>query len=184
MRGEIEYLFKHILIHDVAYATIPRSIRRQRHRLVAEYIESAVQDRAVMATVLAHHWREAGESEKAIPHLMEAAEQALNAWALKEATELYDSALSLASDDEQRHRIRLARGLARSRLGDYAAAVDDLAELLPHLRVEPDRRRLTEERVGEEERGGERDDRGEEDRQREPLLYFSRQPRRHGSQLT
>ena len=134
VRGEIEYLFKHILIHDVAYATIPRSIRRQRHRLVAEYIESAVQDRAVMATVLAHHWREAGESERAIPYIMEAAEQALNAWALKEATELFDSALSLASDDEQRHRIRLARGLARSRLGDYTAAVADLAELLPHLR--------------------------------------------------
>src|SRR6266516_2470323 len=41
VRGDIEYLFKHILIRDVAYATLPRSLRRERHAAVARYIESA-----------------------------------------------------------------------------------------------------------------------------------------------
>ena len=42
--GDVEYQFKHILIHDVAYATLPRSTRRQRHRVVAEYIESVTRE--------------------------------------------------------------------------------------------------------------------------------------------
>lgn len=133
VRGDIEYLVKHILIHEVAYGTLPRATRRQRHRLVAEYIESAVQDRAQLSTVLAHHWREAGEADRAIEYLMQAAQQALNAWALSDAVAIYDSALSLATDDGERNRIRLARGLGRSKLGAYPEAAEDLNELLPHL---------------------------------------------------
>jgi tetratricopeptide (TPR) repeat protein len=100
---------------------------------VAEYIEGAVQDTAGLSTILAHHWREAGEASRAIEYLMQAAEQALNAWALTEAVSLYDAAIALATDDHERFRIMLARGLARSRLGAYPEAVSDLAELLPHL---------------------------------------------------
>lgn len=133
VRGDIEYLFKHILIHEVAYATLPRSTRRQRHRVVAEYIESAVQDKSALATVLAHHWREAGEPAKAIDYLMQAADQALNGWALNDAVALYESALDLAADEELRLRIRLARGLARSRLGAYPDAVADLSDLVTRL---------------------------------------------------
>ncbi len=133
VEGDVEYQFKHILIHDVAYATLPRSTRRQRHRVVAEYIESVTRESRGLAAMLAHHWREAGDPVRAIGYLMLAAEQALNGWALDDAVSLFDSALALAVDDEQRSRIRLARGLARSKLGDYPAAVADLGELLPHL---------------------------------------------------
>ena len=133
VRGDVEFQIKHILIHDVAYATLPRSIRKQRHRAVAEYIEGVVQETSRLAVTLARHWREAGEPGKAIEYLVQAAEQALNAWALNEAVALYDSALALATDEQDRFRLQLARGLARSRLGDYPAAVRDLAELLPRL---------------------------------------------------
>jgi class 3 adenylate cyclase/tetratricopeptide (TPR) repeat protein len=133
VHGDIEYLFKHVLIHDVAYATLPRSTRRERHADVAKYIESAAGDTNSLTAILAHHWREAGESNKAIDYLMRAAEQALDAWALDEAVALYDAAIELAADDQQRAQIRLARGLARSRLADYPAAVEDLGELLPEL---------------------------------------------------
>ncbi len=131
--GDIEYQFKHILIPDVAYATLPRSIRRQRHRAVAEYIESVTSEAVSLASILAHHWREAGDTNKSIEYLMLAAEQALKGWALNDAVSLFDSALSLAVDDDQRVQIRLARGLARSNFLDYRAAVADLGELLPHL---------------------------------------------------
>jgi class 3 adenylate cyclase/tetratricopeptide (TPR) repeat protein len=133
VEGDVEYQFRHILIHDVAYATLPRSTRRQHHRLVAEYIESVTSEAVTLASILAHHWREAGEPGKAIEYLMLSAEQALKGWALNDAVALFDSALSLAVDDEQRFRIRLARGLARSKLLDYPAAVADLGELLPNL---------------------------------------------------
>jgi class 3 adenylate cyclase/tetratricopeptide (TPR) repeat protein len=133
VEGDVEYQFRHILIHDVAYATLPRSTRRQRHRLAAEYIESVTRESASLATILAHHWREAGDPDRAIEYLMLSAEQALNGWALNDAVSLFDSALSLAVADAQRFRIRLARGLARSRLADYPAAVADLGELLPNV---------------------------------------------------
>lgn len=133
VQGEVEYQFRHFLIHDVAYTTLPRATRRQRHGAVAAYIESVAQDTTSLATILASHWREAGESTKAIHYLLVAAEQALNGWALNDAVMLYDSAIALAPTDEQRHAIQLTRGLARSRLGDYPAAVADLDDLLPHL---------------------------------------------------
>ena len=134
VRGDIEYLFKHMLIRDVAYATLPRALRRERHGAVARYIESAAGEAKDLAAFLAHHWREAGEPNKAIDYLLLAAEQALDGWALEEAVSLYNAALELAADDATRRRIRLARGLGRSRLDDYQAAVDDLGELLPELR--------------------------------------------------
>src|SRR4029077_7473726 len=133
VRGDIEYLFKHILIREVAYATLPRSLRRERHAAVAKYIESAVGPAKDLAAFLAHHWREAGETNKAIEYLMLAAEQALGGWALEEAVTHFDAALELGPDDATRRRIRLARGLGRSKLDDYQGAMDGLGELLPEL---------------------------------------------------
>jgi class 3 adenylate cyclase/tetratricopeptide (TPR) repeat protein len=133
VRGDVEYLFKHILIREVAYATLPRSLRRKRHAAVARYIESAVGPAKDLAAFLAHHWREAGEPNRAVEYLLLAAEQALDGWALEEAVSLFGAALELAPDDATRRRIRLARGLGRSRLDDYQGAVDDLGELLPGL---------------------------------------------------
>jgi class 3 adenylate cyclase/tetratricopeptide (TPR) repeat protein len=133
VRGDIEYQFKHMLIRDVAYATLPRSLRRERHAAVATYIESVAGQANDLAAFLAHHWREAGEPEKAIDYLLLAADQALDGWALQEAVSLYDAALELATDDARRRQIRLARGLGRSMLDDTQGAVDDLGELLPEL---------------------------------------------------
>jgi tetratricopeptide (TPR) repeat protein len=133
VRGDVEYLFKHILIREVAYATLPRSLRRERHAAVAKYIESVVGPAKDLAAFLAHHWREAGETSKAIEYLVLAAEQALAGWALEEAVTLFGAALELGPDDATRRRIRLARGLGRSKLDDYQGAMDDLGELLPEL---------------------------------------------------
>jgi tetratricopeptide (TPR) repeat protein len=100
---------------------------------VAKYIESAVGPTKDLAAFLAHHWREAGETSRAIEYLVLAADQALAGWALEEAVTHFDAALALGPDDATRRRIRLARGLGRSRLDDYQGAMDDLGELLPEL---------------------------------------------------
>jgi len=133
VRGDVEYQFKHILIREVAYATIPRSLRRERHAAVARYVESAAGQTKDLAAFLAHHWREAGDPDKAIDYLLLAADQALNGWALAEAISLFDAALELAPNDARRRQIRLARGIGRVTLDDYQGAVDDLGELLPEL---------------------------------------------------
>src|SRR6266498_1824228 len=39
LEGDVEFTFKHILIRDVAYGTLPRAERRDRHGAVARYVE-------------------------------------------------------------------------------------------------------------------------------------------------
>ena len=66
MHGDEEFSFKHELIREVAYGTLPRAARRERHAIVAEFLEEADRSGADAAAILAHHWREAGDSERAV----------------------------------------------------------------------------------------------------------------------
>jgi class 3 adenylate cyclase len=105
VRGDAEFSFKHILIREVAYATLPRSDRRERHAEVARYIEGIVGEGfRNLSWVLAHHWREAGEEDRAFPYLVMAAELADLQLAFHHAVELYGSALALLPDGDPRRR--------------------------------------------------------------------------------
>jgi class 3 adenylate cyclase len=118
VQGDAEFSFKHILIREVAYATLARADRKQRHAAVAKYIEEVAGDRTRnLAWVLAHHWREAGEPERSIPHLITAAELAHEQLAFHHAVQLYGSALELmAEDDPRRTDVTVRRAIAFSRL--------------------------------------------------------------------
>jgi len=58
---------------------------------------------------LGHHFREAGDSERAVEHLVAAAEQAGRGWAKERALTLYGEAFELLPDEdgERRRQIRL-----------------------------------------------------------------------------
>jgi class 3 adenylate cyclase/tetratricopeptide (TPR) repeat protein len=132
--GDTEFSFKHMLVREVAYATVPRAERRRRHDAVARHIEDTLEHASeLLAPALAHHWREAGEPERAIPYLLAAAERALDGWARGAVVGLLDEALALAEDDALRRRIQLVRGDALLQLGELEQAADVLAELLPEL---------------------------------------------------
>jgi class 3 adenylate cyclase/tetratricopeptide (TPR) repeat protein len=132
--GDVEFTFKHILVRDAAYATLPRGVRRERHAAIARYLEQGGPDRArELAWLLAHHWREAGEPGKAIEYLLLAAERARQAWATDEVKALYASALELAEDEQLCTSIRLRRGLALVKLEEFEEAATDLGELIPQL---------------------------------------------------
>jgi predicted ATPase len=112
--GDQELAFKHGLIREVAYATLPKAARRERHAVVASFIEHAAGDPAAYAAILAHHWREAGDAASAADYLLIAAEQAGRGWAQHDAVDLCSQALELIpeSDEERRRRARLRRALA------------------------------------------------------------------------
>ena len=131
--GDVEYAFKHVLIRDTAYGTLPRATRRELHGATARRIEELRGGSSELAWLLGHHWREAGEPERAMPHLIAAAERARDALATEETYDLYTRALELAQTDDDRRRIRLERGLALEELEDYARADRLLAEVLPEL---------------------------------------------------
>jgi class 3 adenylate cyclase/tetratricopeptide (TPR) repeat protein len=134
LEGDVEYRFRHALIRDVAYSTLPRAERAARHADVARYIEAQVGDDAgPVAWILAHHWRVAGEPTRAVPHLLAAAAVAERGWATREVVDLYSQALDLAADPETRAVIRLRRGMALKALDADHEAAEQLAAVLPEL---------------------------------------------------
>ncbi len=109
--GDQELAFKHGLIREVAYATLPKAVRRGRHGIVARFLENAAGDPAAYAAILAHHWREAGDPARATDYLLIAAQQASLGWAHHEAIDLCNQALELIpeGDEARRRRARLQR---------------------------------------------------------------------------
>jgi predicted ATPase len=113
IRGDQQFAFKHALIHDVAYKTLPRAGRRERHAAVARFLE-ATTAAGQSHEALAHHWREAGEVDNAVEHLIAAADQAGRGWAKQRAVALYREALELLPESDPRRRdltLRLAVAL-------------------------------------------------------------------------
>jgi class 3 adenylate cyclase/tetratricopeptide (TPR) repeat protein len=134
LSGDAQFTFKHMLIREVAYATIPRAARRERHAAVAGYVEESIAGATeTLSSILAYHWREAGEPARAIPYLLAAADAARRSWAQTAVVELYSKALELAEDDGLRRQILWQRGLALVELADYPRAAEELAALLPEL---------------------------------------------------
>jgi tetratricopeptide (TPR) repeat protein len=134
LEGDREFLFKHILTMEVAYETLPRAVRKERHATVAGYLERAAGDRVrESASLLGHHWRAAGESGRAVPHLLTAAEVASRAWAKDQAIALYGQAMELIDPDEDAgllDRVVLDRARVRIERGELHAAVDELGPVL------------------------------------------------------
>jgi class 3 adenylate cyclase/tetratricopeptide (TPR) repeat protein len=130
--GDAQYTFKHMLIREVAYSTVPRAARRERHAALARYMEGALATES-LATILAYHWREAGEPTRAVPYLLAAAESARRSWAKTAVLDLYTKALELTNDVALSRRIRLQRGQALVELLDRPHAAEELSALLPEL---------------------------------------------------
>ena len=128
--GETEFAFRHVLIRDVTYGQIPRAARANKHRRVAEWIESLgrPEDQAEM---LAHHYLQALElagaagldisslGESARQRLRDAGDRAASLFARDAATRFYDAALSLwPEDDPERCRVMLRRANPLAVLGE------------------------------------------------------------------
>jgi len=114
IEGDQAYSFRHMSLREVAYNTLPRAERRRRHAEVAQIAEQTFTERPrALSTILAHHWREAGEPQRAIDYLLDAADQADQAWAKREAVTLYTQVLDLLPDGDSRRRsISLRRAVS------------------------------------------------------------------------
>jgi class 3 adenylate cyclase len=99
--GHQQFAFKHQLIREVAYSTLPRARRRERHESIALFLEEAVGNVGDVAPALAHHWREAGDAERAGRHFVAAGDQANRGWAKDEAVRLYQQALAVIPAEQR-----------------------------------------------------------------------------------
>jgi predicted ATPase/class 3 adenylate cyclase len=129
--GESEYAFRHILLRDVAYGSIPRAARVERHRLAAGWIESLGRPDD-HADLLTHHYlaaielaRAAGVDASAFAGpaaaaLLRAADRSLALNAFTAAARMYEEALTLGLADEDHRRAVFQRGVALNLLDDPA----------------------------------------------------------------
>jgi predicted ATPase len=83
---EASHQFKHALIRDAAYEALLRSRRKELHRLVAQTIEGKFTAlKEAQPEVLARHWTEAGETERAMAEWSRAGKAAEARNAFREA---------------------------------------------------------------------------------------------------
>jgi predicted ATPase len=100
IKGDQQFSFKHGLIREVAYLTLPRDERRRCHRTTAEYLEEMSLRSGDSDATLAYHWREAGDAGRSLEHLLAAADLAGRGWAKGRAVHLYAQALELVPEDD------------------------------------------------------------------------------------
>ena len=126
LEPEIVYAFKHFITQEVSYSLMLFSQRRELHRTVAEWYEKyQSDDLSAYYALLAHHWSNAEQPEKAIEYLEKAGEQALHNFANTEAVDFFERALVLSNernthvDPLRRARWELRAGEAYVNLSDY-----------------------------------------------------------------
>src|SRR5207247_1009867 len=102
-----QYRFRHGLVQEVAYRRLVEAQRREIHRAVGEALEELYRDSPEeVFGLLARHYSEADEPERAVEYLLKAGDAARALYAENEALELYGQALAFmeGTGDEARAR--------------------------------------------------------------------------------
>ena len=90
------YSFKHALVQDAAYSSLLKSRRQQLHARIAEILEErAAVGAAILPEILAHHYTEAGLTEKAVGYWWRAAQRAIQRSATLESIAQSQNGLKL-----------------------------------------------------------------------------------------
>lgn len=99
----LAYVFRHALMHDVAYQAMPPEQRRARHAQVAELLvrwseqpdAARAEPLSIGAELVAYHYDQAGRAEVAVKYWERAGQADAKKWAVKEAVGHLSRALVL-----------------------------------------------------------------------------------------
>ena len=130
------YDFKHALIQDAAYGSLLRSKRQQLHLRIGMILEERFPETIeAKPELLAHHFKQAGQPERAVPFALRAGDAAMARYAPAEARARYQEALDMAralppSDQVDRWQIEAVLKLASaaSNRREFEADLDNLAQ--------------------------------------------------------
>ena len=150
-----EFIFKHAILHDVAYESVVRKIRRVYHHEVAEWLIGAAGDRdEEFAGQIAEHYDRAGDNAEALEWLVKAGDRARSSHAPEAAARAYKRAIELASATEA-DRLSKGRIAALGGLGDvltmqaqYQKAIAVYKELASASREASDHEALARAELG------------------------------------
>jgi len=130
------YLFKHILIQEVAYDSLPFARRKVLHHRTGQYLETAFPDRLEEHyEFLAYHYHRTDDEEKALDYLMKAGAKTKHLYANQTAIGFYTDALQRLEQREENGKITRMKGECHSLLGDILKLVGRYPEALDHYAV-------------------------------------------------
>jgi len=128
-RSRARYSFAHAALENAVYDSIPEGVRRERHRLHADWLESGERD--VDPESLARHLYLSDEPSLARPHLVSSGTRALHAGALRDAANLLKRAIEVSASDEEKLEAHLLHEEVASLRGRREDQRRDLAALGP-----------------------------------------------------
>ena len=144
-KNEREFSFKHDLIRDVAYETLPRAERKILHGQVADWIQRAAGEHLeTYFDQLAHHTLNAGKEERAVDYLASSAQYAHRLGAHRREATLLAQAIEIAARLGQHSlaaELRARRGTAFGRVGAFSEARNEMESALKDMPVERVERR-------------------------------------------
>lgn len=115
LQPELEYLFRHALVQEAAYASLLKQDRRSLHRAAAETILAMHPERErEFAGVVGMHFEQAGETARAAQYLVIAGEHALERFATREAAAFFTRAFVLSDASQFDLRLRAAVGASKA----------------------------------------------------------------------
>ena len=141
LQPELEYLFRHALVQEAAYASLLKQDRRSLHRAAADAILTLHPERErELAGVIAMHLEQAGDTDRASRYLIVAGNHALERFANREAIAFFVRAGQLAPESQPDLKLRSAIGAAQAgwTYNESPSDIDRLEEALVHAeRADP-----------------------------------------------
>jgi tetratricopeptide (TPR) repeat protein len=128
---ELEYIFKHALIQEVAYNSLLLTRRKEIHKKIGKAIEQIYPERLEeFYEMLAYHCYEGENWTKALDYLAKAGDKFAAAYANQEALDYYAKALKVSGKMGNAALAKSAelakkRGMVNSLIGEFQGAIDD-----------------------------------------------------------
>ena len=147
---ELAYLFKHVLTQEVAYETLPYTLRTTFHNQIGQYIERVYSGALEQyVDLLAYHYDRSENLPKKREYLLRAGETAQSAFSNLAAIQYYQRALKLLEEDQQ-VEILLKLGQVLELVGEWQAAeeIDRQAVALADRLADVQRYALAQQSLG------------------------------------
>jgi hypothetical protein len=127
---EGEYRFRHALVRDAAHGLVPEKDKPMGHRLAGTWLEQVEEPDTL---VLAEHYQQGGEAERALPFYVRAAEHLFERGDLEGSLRCVETALACGVQGGRRSHLRALQATLLFWKNDLVACRTLGDEVLPEL---------------------------------------------------
>ncbi|MCX7021731.1 MAG: tetratricopeptide repeat protein [bacterium] len=142
---DLEYIFKHVLLHETVYKSLLHREKRELHLKTAKWIENNYSDRIqAYQSLVANHFENGGAPEKAAPYYFEAGKHAASLYANEDAKRFYAKAVENSQDGDLTRRVYLGWGNVCLETGKPHESIDLFTAALGYCQTVVERAEIME----------------------------------------